>query len=251
MFAHEKLSVYHKVLAFTGYLTGVLPSWDKTYAFVDHLRRAARSILLNLVEGVRLRSVDGKQRKVDIALASCLECAACLDIACLRDLLRETDTVTRKRQLLEIARMLIGLRESWSRTTGIAETAEPYRTGSPTNSDAAKAVFHHERLDSYQAALQFYRWFLSGTAERVVESGITKTMDKLATSMVLNIAEGNGRFSILDQGSFLDTANSAATKLAAHLDLAVQAGMWQKQDIAQAKELLERIGAMTAAKGYR
>ena len=40
-----------------------------------------------------------------------------------------------------------------------------------------------------------------------------------ATSVLLNIAEGNGRFPPEDRGRFLDIAESSAVKAAAYLDL--------------------------------
>jgi hypothetical protein len=48
----------------------------------------------------------------------------------------------------------------------------------------------------------------------------------------------------------LDTANAAAAKLAVSLDMGAQRGAWHVAEVAHAKELLLRVGQMTARKGY-
>jgi hypothetical protein len=50
-------------------------------------------------------------------------------------------------------------------------------------------------------------------------------VDELSTSLTVNIAEGNGRFSKLDHGTFVSIAEDAGTKLAAYLDLAEAASL--------------------------
>ena len=57
----------------------------------------------------------------------------------------------------------------------------------------------------------------------------------------MNIAEGNGRYSELDQRHFLDVAECASVKVAALLDLAVEKHAIHKEPCAPAKTLLERI----------
>ena len=64
------------------------------------------------------------------------------------------------------------------------------------------------------------------------------------TSVVLNIAEGNGRYSELDHRRFLDVAEGLAVKVAAYLDLAVQKLALTQLQCEPGKALLERIVAM-------
>ena len=96
-FPHEKLSVYQKALDFFGDIQEYVSSWSKQHAFVDHLVRAAESILFNLVEGVRLHAAEKKSLTLDYAIGSVLECAACLDIAELKGLLASTLAIQKKR----------------------------------------------------------------------------------------------------------------------------------------------------------
>jgi four helix bundle protein len=60
---------------------------NKRHAVVDQLYRAAESIILNIAEAARLRHLDHKQQFFDYASGSALECAACLDIAVVKQLL--------------------------------------------------------------------------------------------------------------------------------------------------------------------
>jgi len=69
--------------------------------------------VLNIAEGARLFSGPAKLMTLDYAIGSALECAACLDIAGIRNLLRAPEATAEKRRLWEITRMLIGLRKSW------------------------------------------------------------------------------------------------------------------------------------------
>ena len=246
-FAHEKLMVYHKILAFIGCAEDWLGAWDRRHAFVDHLSRASESVLSNLVEAVRLRKEKPKQRSLDYALGSTLECAACMDIACLKGLLGADETSGSKNRLVEIARMLIGLRRSWERPR-LAEEAGPY--GSESHHVSAGTVFHHEDLDVYRLALGFHRWLVAHGSGHPVAGRLGRKLDRFATSIVLNVAEGNGRFSVLEQGGFLDVANAAAARAAAFLDVGVMKRLWSEGDVADAKTMLVRIGQMTARRDH-
>src|ERR1041385_6376570 len=87
VFSHQKLSVYQKGLICVSGLIGHSRSWDKRHAMVDHLVRASESILMNLVEGTGLRGAPNRQHFTEYAMGSALECAACLDIAVLKQFL--------------------------------------------------------------------------------------------------------------------------------------------------------------------
>ena len=58
-----------------------------------------------------------------------------------------------------------------------------------------KPFFSHESLDVYQTALQFTGW--TGRMGKVFSctSDVLSKLDKPSITVVLNIAEGNGRFS--------------------------------------------------------
>lgn len=75
-----------------------------------------------------------------------------------------------------------------------------------------------------------------------------RRIDGFATSLVLNIAEGNGRFSHLDHGKFIDIAEEAGIKLAAYLDI-VEVNC--TTNVQSSKRLLREVMAMLSGlKGY-
>jgi len=57
-----------------------------------------------------------KQRCLDYAIGTTLECAACLDLARIKNLIDETGVVCEKEELSQILCMLVGLRRSWSKS---------------------------------------------------------------------------------------------------------------------------------------
>mgnify|MGYP001822204805 CR=1 FL=1 len=245
-FGHEKLSVYQKALVTFERIHGAMSPWSKHHAFIDHLSRAAESILFNLAEGVRLSSDNKKALSVDYSIGSTFECAACLDIAALKELLKNTEATELKQALLEVSKMLVGLRDSW--TSGrVAEGSEEYST---SNQPESGTVFYHETLDRYRVALDFYRWLVSTVLSRTPGGKCERSVDTLATRMVLNIAESSGRYAELSRQDFLDTANSAASTLAVSVDMGVRRGIWTASEAETGKTLLVRVGQMTARKGY-
>jgi len=110
--------------------------------------------------------------------------------------------------------------------------------------------FPHEKLTVYQKALDFYRWFIASGSGHRRPAAYEKSVDTLATRIVLNIAESNGRYASLSRQTFLDTANAATAKLAVLLDMAVRRGILDTQEVEPGKELLLRIGQMTGRKDY-
>ncbi len=106
-------------------------------------------------------------------------------------------------------------------------------------------LFYHERLVVYQVSLSFMEWFVSLARAQNLAPAF-RAVDKAATSVILNIAEGNGRYAELDHERFLEMSQSSAVKAAAHLDLCVVKKLLTQTDTTPGKELLRRIGAMLA-----
>ena len=96
MFAHEKLQVYGKALDFASKVTTWAGTWDKRHVIVDQLSRGAESILLNLAEAARQRGSPARLRIADYAIGSTLECAGCLDVARIKELLVREDCYREK-----------------------------------------------------------------------------------------------------------------------------------------------------------
>ena len=103
----------------------------------------------------------------------------------------------------------------------------------------------HERLDVYQFSLD-----LVVLADDVVQ-GLPKGRGHLAdqlsrasTSIVLNIAEGAGKYSKADKRRYYLTACGSATECAAILDVCSRLGLINQDLHGRGKTLLERIVAM-------
>lgn len=236
-FSHENLAVYKRALTFNTSVSVWLADWDSIHAICDHLPRAAQSVLENIAMSSATYS-RMKIKSLDYALGSTLECAGCLDIARIKGLMDEAVAVTQKQELSQLLKMLIGLRRTWA--SNVVQE-DKCRYGED------QVLFHHERLDVYKVALAVVERLASSATVQQLSSSVYRRLDSLTTSMVLNIAEGNGRYSELDQSRFLGTSHEATVKLAARLDLCVAQGLVPTEEIIEIKKLLSRISAMTSA----
>ena len=104
--------------------------------------------------------------------------------------------------------------------------------------------FDHEKLEVYQEAIEFNAW-LTGVMESLVRIGeVRDQLDRAASSVPLNIAEGNGKYSPKDRCRFLDIAHGSALECAAALDVLVARGKMTHDQIRPGKESLQKIVRM-------
>ena len=81
--------------------------------------------------------------------------------------------------------------------------------------------FDHEKLRVYQESIAFVTW-CEGILERCHgKAAVKDQLDRASTSIPLNIAEGNGKFSSKDRCRFLEIARGSAVESAACLDVLV------------------------------
>ena len=92
-----------------------------------------------------------------------------------------------------------------------------------------------------KAALQQIVWLDGFLDVTDLGASYATRLDKWTTSLVLNIAEGNGRFSEADQVRFLDIAHTSAMRVAACLDLLVARRQVKVNQIEGGKQILARI----------
>ncbi len=84
-----------------------------------------------------------------------------------------------------------------------------------------KTHFDHEKLDVYQDAIRFVSWvdeLLKGVPKSLA---VYSQLDRAATSIPLNIAEGNGKYTAADRCRFFDITRGSALECAACLDVLV------------------------------
>jgi four helix bundle protein len=107
-----------------------------------------------------------------------------------------------------------------------------------------KIYFDHEKLTVYQHSIQFVGWCEEILQHCEGKAAVKDQLDRASTSIPLNIAEGNGKFSAKDRSRFLDIARSSALESAACLDVLVAKGRIHLQEIETGKEMLREIVSM-------
>ena len=107
-----------------------------------------------------------------------------------------------------------------------------------------KAYFDHEKLDVYQEAIAFCGWVGEFIAATSAKAAAKDQLDRASTSIPLNIAEGNGKFSAKDRARFLEIARGSALECAACLDVLLVRKLASKEQVVLAKEQLVRIVQM-------
>ncbi len=79
--------------------------------------------------------------------------------------------------------------------------------------------FDHEKLCVYQQSIRFVAW-VTDLLESIPKSiAAHDQLDRASTSVPLNIAEGNGKFTPKDRCKYFDTARGSALECAACLDV--------------------------------
>jgi four helix bundle protein len=115
----------------------------------------------------------------------------------------------------------MGLQQSLRRNAGNAQLAAGSlaHTHAPAHDRKMKTYFDHEKLDVYQHSLKFCS-FVGDVLDEITSKAAAKDqLDRASTSIPLNIAEGNGKFSHADRARFLEIARGSAVECAACLDV--------------------------------
>ena len=106
-------------------------------------------------------------------------------------------------------------------------------------------AFDHENLDVYKAAIDFV-----ALIDEIVEDlprgrgYLADQLQRAATSVPLNIAEGAGEFSGNEKARFYRIAKRSATECAAILHVCRRVGLVEEPRYAVSRELLVRIVSM-------
>jgi len=116
---------------------------------------------------------------------------------------------------LDVYRMLVGL----IRSSAGDVHEEHGRYEEACDEHLSNPLFDHERLEVYGLALKFVSWADASIHTGGISGRRSKRLDVLSTSVVLNIAEGNGRFLPANHGQFIDIAYQSALKAAVLLDV--------------------------------
>jgi len=106
-------------------------------------------------------------------------------------------------------------------------------------------AFDHEKLDVYRLAVDFVA--RANDAVETLPRGrgyLADQLQRAALSIVLNIAEGAGKFSGDDKASFYARARGSATESAAVLDVCARLRLLPEMVCQDDKAVLERLTRM-------
>ncbi len=105
-------------------------------------------------------------------------------------------------------------------------------------------MFDHEKLKVYQLALDFVEW--TGDLLLMIDKKISacEQLDRASTSIPLNIAEVNGKYTSKDKCRFFDISRGSALECSACLDVLVRRKKVESNDITKGKEMLIEIVSM-------
>ena len=105
----------------------------------------------------------------------------------------------------------------------------------------------HEKLEVYQASLEFITWTIPVLDRVPANASVRNQLDRASTSVPLNIAEGNGKFTSADRCRFFDNARGSALESAACLDVMVAKQFVTAPEIEAGKSILVKIVSMLVA----
>jgi four helix bundle protein len=104
--------------------------------------------------------------------------------------------------------------------------------------------FNHEKLVVYQEAIAFISWWVEVSQHCPAPASIRDQIDRASTSVPLNIAEGNAKYSPRDRSRYFQIACGSALECGAGLDVLVARGSLTGDEIGHEKLRLRRIVSM-------
>jgi four helix bundle protein len=107
-----------------------------------------------------------------------------------------------------------------------------------------KTYFDHERLIAYQRSIQFASWSGQLLEALPAKLAVSDQLDRASTSIPLNLAEGNAKYTAPDRCRYFDTARGSALECAACLDVLVAKGQCTAEQIQAGKEILHETVAL-------
>ncbi len=104
--------------------------------------------------------------------------------------------------------------------------------------------FDHEKLRVYQEAIRFLSLVEEISKKTDKKLPVLDHLDRASTSIALNIAEGNGKFTASDRCKFFDIARGSALEAASALDVLVAKKILAPGEVKAGKEILHGIVSM-------
>ena len=100
--------------------------------------------------------------------------------------------------------------------------------------------FDHEKLDAYQAILDFTAWTTDIIERLPTKVAARDQLDRASTSAVNNICEGNGKFALRDRRRYFDIALGSELECAGCLDVLFVRNKISAEELDAGKRKLQR-----------
>lgn len=104
-----------------------------------------------------------------------------------------------------------------------------------------KYFFDHEKLHVYQKAVEFVEWVDNLLKRIPMKNSTIDQFYRASESIVLNIAEGNGKFTQKDKCKYFDISRGSAMECAGCLDVLFAKKLINNSDKIEGKEILKDI----------
>lgn len=105
-------------------------------------------------------------------------------------------------------------------------------------------LFDHEKLKAYQEAIQFVAWLAPRLEDLRKCRVMHDQLERASTSIALNLAEGNARFSMKERSRYLEIASGSTMECAAALDVLCAQGHLAPAESAAGKQILKRVAGL-------
>ena len=104
--------------------------------------------------------------------------------------------------------------------------------------------FDHEKLKVYQKAIEFVKWSENVYKKVSTKIAVVDQFDRASTSIALNIAEGNGKYSGKDRCRYFDIARGSSFECASCLDIMFVKKIINEELLKEGKTILKEIVSM-------
>jgi four helix bundle protein len=107
--------------------------------------------------------------------------------------------------------------------------------------NTTQLYFDHEKLVAYQRSIQFIAWTSQALQNMPRKLAVHDQLDRASTSVPLNIAEGNAKYTAPDRCRYFDSARGSALECAACLDVLVAKGECTPDQVQDGKAVLHEV----------
>lgn len=105
-------------------------------------------------------------------------------------------------------------------------------------------IFDHEKLNAYQTAIRFIVWLQPILENIPRKQAVHDQLDRSSTSIALNIAEGNGKYTSKNRCRYFDISRGSALESAAALDILSAKALLKHEDTTPGKVMTREIVSM-------